>query len=134
MIYWINKLLYKFKIYIYTVYSVSALSSFIEEGQRAKFFELTDNEISVFKVTLPDEEYKDLIEKCQYVNPLMNMDWSNFNGEEDYQKFKEETPESQPFKTKNATLSVEINGYIYILFFININNNNIYFHNCYTIL
>jgi len=64
----------------------------------------------------------------------MNMDWSNFNGEEDYQKFKEETPESQPFKTKNATLSVEINGYIYILFFININNNNIYFHNCYTIL
>jgi len=36
------------------------------------------------------------------------MDWNNFNGD----KFEVKPNESEPFKTKNATLSVEINGYI----------------------
>jgi len=36
---------------------VSAVSTFFEKGQRPEIFELTDNEIAVFKMTLPDEEF-----------------------------------------------------------------------------
>jgi len=77
---------------------------------------MTDNEISTFKVTLPDEEYKDLIEKCQYVNPLIGADF-DFSNEEDFNKFKDLFSKTESFKTKNATLSVEINGYIFYKFF-----------------
>ncbi|OUM62899.1 hypothetical protein PIROE2DRAFT_10706 [Piromyces sp. E2] len=85
-------------------------TTFLLLGQRAKLFELTDNVISVFKVTLPDEEYKTLVEKCQYADPLLDTDWTNYNPEQDYEEFKANSAKSEPFKTKNATLSVNING------------------------
>ncbi|OUM62898.1 hypothetical protein PIROE2DRAFT_10705 [Piromyces sp. E2] len=101
--------MFKYLTLLLFVYSVSALSSFIEEGQRAKLFELTDNKISVFKITLPDEEYKTLIDSCQYANEMLNVDFE-LKSEEDYEKYKELIKEPEEFKTKNATLFVEING------------------------
>jgi len=43
-------------ILFYCVYYVLGESSFIPKGQRAEIFELTDNEVPVFRITLPDEE------------------------------------------------------------------------------
>ncbi|OUM66247.1 hypothetical protein PIROE2DRAFT_6588 [Piromyces sp. E2] len=90
------------------VCTVSALSSFIEEGKRAKLFELTDNTVSVFKVTLPDEEYKALIDECQTPNDFMDIDFEAILKQENLDNFKLES--NNGFKSKNATLSVEING------------------------
>jgi len=44
-------------ILFYCVYYVFGESSFIPKGQRAEIFELTDNEVPVFRITLPDEEF-----------------------------------------------------------------------------
>jgi len=42
------------------VYAALSLTTFINKGQRAEFFELTDNEVPVLKVTLPDKEFIEL--------------------------------------------------------------------------
>jgi len=42
------------------VYSVYAASSFIKEGKRAELFEITDNEVPVFKINIPKEDYESL--------------------------------------------------------------------------
>eukprot|EP00833_Pecoramyces_ruminatium_P006058 jgi/Orpsp1_1/1180090/evm.model.c7180000072130.1 len=39
------------------VYSAFSDTSFIPKGQRADIFELTDNEVPVFRVTIPDSEF-----------------------------------------------------------------------------
>ncbi|OUM63423.1 hypothetical protein PIROE2DRAFT_10020 [Piromyces sp. E2] len=98
----------KYLILLLFVYSVSAVTSFIEEGKRAKLFELTDDEISVFKITIPDDEYKALIDKCQYTNTA-NVEWSNVDVE-NTDEFRITVSEDDSYKTKNATLSVEIQG------------------------
>jgi len=46
------------------IFKVSAVSSFIEKGQRPEIFELTDNEVAVFRVTIPDDEFTLLKEKA----------------------------------------------------------------------
>jgi len=51
-------------IFFYCVYYVFGESSFIPKGKRAEIFELTDNEIPVFRVTLPDEEFITLKSKA----------------------------------------------------------------------
>jgi len=53
-------------ILLFCVYAlgVSAISAFFEKGQRPEIFELTDNEVAVFKVTLPDEDFALLKEKA----------------------------------------------------------------------
>ena len=51
---------------IFSVYAlgVTAISTFFEKGQRPEIFELTDNEVAVFKVTLPDEDFALLKKKA----------------------------------------------------------------------
>jgi len=53
---------------IFSVYAlgVTAISTFFEKGQRPEIFELTDNEVAVFKVTLPDEDFALLKKKALF--------------------------------------------------------------------
>jgi len=55
-------------ILFYCVYYVLGESSFIPKGQRAEIFELTDNEVPVFRITLPDEEFIALKTKADIIN------------------------------------------------------------------
>ncbi|KAG4085178.1 hypothetical protein H8356DRAFT_1375767 [Neocallimastix lanati (nom. inval.)] len=38
----------------------SALTNFIEKGYRSELFELSDNEVPVFRITLPNDEFEEL--------------------------------------------------------------------------
>jgi len=59
------------------VYFVLGETSFIPKGQRAEIFELTDNEVPVFRITLSDDEYNLLKRKAS----LMDTDnFKNING------------------------------------------------------
>jgi len=49
---------------------VSAKSPFLEKGKRPEIFELTDDEIAVFKVTLTDEDFALLKEKASSIKGL----------------------------------------------------------------
>ncbi|KAL6635450.1 coth-domain-containing protein [Neocallimastix sp. 'constans'] len=53
---------------IFSVYAlgVTAISTFFEKGQRPEIFELTDNEVAVFKVTLPDKDFALLKKKALF--------------------------------------------------------------------
>jgi len=91
---------------------VYALTPFIEEGKRSKFFELTDNKIVSFNITIPDEQLKELTEKVQYTSGRdPEFEVQNFlnilNG-----NFAEvvEIPEPEEYKIKDASLDVEIDG------------------------
>lgn len=46
------------------ILKISAVNTFIEKGQRPEIFELTDNDIAVFRITLPDEDFNLLKEKA----------------------------------------------------------------------
>jgi len=58
-------------------YYVSASTPFIGEGKRAKLFELMDTEIPVFRVTVPEENFKELKENAQ---TTMFGGWGGFGG------------------------------------------------------
>jgi len=51
----------------YCVYYVFGETSFIPKGRRAEIFELTDNEVPVFRITLPNDEFELLKNKATYV-------------------------------------------------------------------
>lgn len=98
---------------------VSAKSSFIGDTNRAKIFELTDNEIATFKLTMPDEKFALLKENCQFVggnfveqlkelfnNPPPMIPANNTEAEAGPGPAEEE----EAFKTKDATLVVQVNG------------------------
>ena len=98
---------------------VSAKSSFIGDTNRAKIFELTDNEIATFKLTMPDEQFALLKENCQFVggnfveqlkelfnNPPPMIPANNTEAEAGPGPAEEE----EAFKTKDATLVVQVNG------------------------
>jgi len=51
-------------IFFCCVYFVLGESSFIPKGQRAEIFELTDNEVPVFRITLSEDEYNLLKRKA----------------------------------------------------------------------
>jgi len=55
-------------IFLFCVYAlgVTAISTFFEKGQRPEIFELTDNEVAVFKVTLPDKDFALLKKKALF--------------------------------------------------------------------
>jgi len=55
-------------IFLYCVYYVFGETSFIPKGQRAEIFELTDNEIPVFRVTLSNDEYNLLKRKASFMD------------------------------------------------------------------
>jgi len=50
------------------VYTTFGEISFISKGQRAELFELTDNEVPIFRINLPDEEFTSLKETCDAIN------------------------------------------------------------------
>ena len=52
------------------MYNVFSITSFIPNGQRAEIFELTDNEVAVFKVNLPEKEFDTLKRKANFVTSL----------------------------------------------------------------
>jgi len=58
----------------FCVYGVVSDTSFIDKGERAELFELTDNEVAVFKITLPDNEYTLLKEKAIYAKDDEHFD------------------------------------------------------------
>jgi len=60
--------------YVYIVYRVVSVTSFIDNGERAELFELTDNEVAVFKITLPDDEFILLKEKAIYAKDDEHFD------------------------------------------------------------
>jgi len=105
-------MLVKIIVLLFTVYQVLAVQPFVEEGLRAKIFELTDNEVPTFRVTIPEEQLVELKEAVQVP----------FNGNDDSieriiktlkgEKLEPKRVELKEFKTKNATLEVEVNGEI----------------------
>ncbi|ORX43422.1 hypothetical protein BCR36DRAFT_415602 [Piromyces finnis] len=74
-----------------SVYYASAINTFIGNNKRAEIFELTDNEIAVFNIFLPKTELVQLKRAAQYGNIQINTI-------------------NTSFKTKNATLIVDIKG------------------------
>eukprot|EP00833_Pecoramyces_ruminatium_P007473 jgi/Orpsp1_1/1181505/evm.model.c7180000077429.1 len=78
-----NKLIAVLLFCVY-ILKVSAVSTFIEKGQRPEIFELTDNDIAVFRITLPDEDFNLLKEKANVegITPAV----SNLTLEMDYMK------------------------------------------------
>ncbi|ORX82480.1 coth-domain-containing protein [Anaeromyces robustus] len=103
-------------------YSVFAANSFIGDKERAELFELTDNEVPVIRVTLPDDEYELLkieankgynlylpdevisLNNLKGLSDIGAVDWSVL-GKLDYNPLEQST-----FETKNATMTFEING------------------------
>jgi len=55
-------------IFLCCVYYVFGETSFIPKGQRAEIFELTDNEIPVFRITLSNDEYNLLKRKASFMD------------------------------------------------------------------
>jgi len=61
-----------FTLFCCCVYSVMSMTSFIENGQRAQIFELTDNEMAEVKITLPQDELA-LFKDTAYINGEKKM-------------------------------------------------------------
>jgi len=84
-----------------------AASSFLENTKRAEYFELTDDEIPDFKITMPDSDYEKLIEELSVetigfndiAKNLMDNAAGNVAEEVEATKFKD-----------GVTLEVEIKG------------------------
>ncbi|ORX75338.1 coth-domain-containing protein [Anaeromyces robustus] len=51
----------------FTIYTVVSETPFIPKGQRAEIFELTDNEVAVFRVTIPKDEFASLKRKANFI-------------------------------------------------------------------
>jgi len=84
---------------------ILAATDFIKKGQRAELFEILDNEVPVFRITVPEEDLINF-KKAMEVPPLEvgNMLDNIENGGGEYGA-------STEFDTiKNATMVVEING------------------------
>jgi len=106
-------------------YVALAANSFIGDTKRAELFEITDNVVPTIRVTLPTEEYEQLIEDASKGYNLYNkegeiiaslnhlnsiysindIDWSFMYQEIDYDPYQQLS-----FETKNATMTFEING------------------------
>ncbi|ORX79626.1 hypothetical protein BCR32DRAFT_281234 [Anaeromyces robustus] len=107
-------MLTKIGIILLFAYSVLGLGSYIGDSKRAEIFELTDNDVAKFRVTLPEEEFTTLKEEggkgstfdfgsdFNFTSP----DFNNIEGSS-FDPFSQDS-----FKTKNATMTVEINGKI----------------------
>jgi len=143
-------MLKKIIISLLAIYSVTAKSDFIgTKKARAKLFELTDNEVAVFRLTLPEDEFVQLKEEAQggfgkppggfggnHGNqpppppqggmpegmggfngapppggfPDFGGDFPNFNFTEGGFAPPPGFGDEDSFKTKNATLTVELNN------------------------
>eukprot|EP00833_Pecoramyces_ruminatium_P010191 jgi/Orpsp1_1/1184223/evm.model.c7180000088610.1 len=74
------------------VNGIIAISPFFKKGQRSELFEILDDDIASFRVTLPDDEYK-------FIKRYYSL-------EEDIVLPNNATK----YKTKNATLEVDLNN------------------------
>jgi len=97
-------MLNKIIIVLLFVYGVLSKSTFIGNVKRAKLFELTDNEVAVFRITLPDDEYLQLKEEAQ-----METTIRSFPEFDDDSTLPPPPYEEDSFKTKNASMIVELN-------------------------
>jgi len=87
-----------------------AETSFIKNGTRAKIYEMTDNEIPTFRVTIPEDRFVELKEACQV--PFNAHDDAVERIVKTLKGEKVEPRESiKDVKIKEASLVVEINGY-----------------------
>ena len=86
-----------------TIGQILASSSYVEDGKRAELFEIMDNEVPVFRVTIPDEKFSDL--KVAMQTNKMNMTYVFENAGSDNVLGVIEFE-----KVKDATMVVEING------------------------
>jgi len=88
---------------------VLSKSSFIGDSRkRAELFELTDNEVAVFRVTLPDDEFAYIKEEVgSMVIPPPPEE--GFPPNIDEEGFHPPLPFEKDIKTKNATMIVELN-------------------------
>jgi len=113
------------------VCSVLSKSTFIGDARkRAKLFELTDNEVAVFRITLPDDEYLQLKEEIKTSASLMPPPEMDENGNfvlpppppgmegnlpplpgmgEEGTSFAPPF-DGESFKSKNASMIVELNN------------------------
>ncbi|ORX79632.1 hypothetical protein BCR32DRAFT_294325 [Anaeromyces robustus] len=107
-------MLTKIGIILLFAYGALGLSSFIGNTKRAELFELTDNEVAKFRIKLPEEEFAIIKEEGS-----KGIDKSKFNSlrlsddNQDINKYLSEVIKlltADLFKTKNATMTVEING------------------------
>jgi len=85
---------------------ILAVTPFIKKGERAEIFELSDNEVPTFKVTVPDETFvalKDAMKASSLnvdnmIDNIINQDGGEYDDVEEFETIK------------NATMVVEING------------------------
>ncbi len=94
-----------------------AVSDFIGNSKRAELFELTDNEIAVFRVTIPEEEFTQLKDEIQSGKGMLPPPEFDENGNlipppgvEIGSDGVLPPPffDEESFKTKNATMTVEL--------------------------
>jgi len=64
------KILIKYITFLVLVYNAAAISSFFKEGQRAKIYEMTDDEVPIFRVSMPPEDFALLKSKANYADLL----------------------------------------------------------------
>ncbi|ORX79633.1 hypothetical protein BCR32DRAFT_294326 [Anaeromyces robustus] len=97
-------------------YGALGLSSFIGDSKRAEIFELTDNEVAKFRITIPEEEFKSLKNEGSEGIDIQLHDGNYYTDEDvEYPTAFLDYPLDNPytkdlFKTKNAAMTVEING------------------------
>jgi len=112
---------------------VLAASSFIGDTKRAELFEITDNEVPVIRITLPEKDYEDLKAVARKGYCFYKKDGTGipFNTKIGFFEF---TPadwatvdwtdnsydpyDQLPYETKNAVMTFEVNGYEYIYIYI----------------
>jgi len=100
---------------LYLAYSVLSEISFIPKDLRAQIFELSDNEIPVFRIALPDNEFATLKEKAsitegyEYID-LVNKSIKKFVETINSQNFTELFPGSD-FKKLLPELKLNKNGH-----------------------
>lgn len=66
--------------------SINAAPSFIKEGKRPEFFELTDNEIATFKIYILDEDFSLLKNQANYTCDRAGIPTLNIHQELDHYK------------------------------------------------
>ncbi|ORX79628.1 hypothetical protein BCR32DRAFT_281236 [Anaeromyces robustus] len=103
-------MLTKIGIILLFVYGTLGLSSFIGDSKRAEIFELTDNDVAIFRVTLPEEEFVTLKEEGSKGLKSVNVTELNNAERNNTQNSKVQGSQKDSFKTKNGTMTVEING------------------------
>ncbi|OUM58852.1 hypothetical protein PIROE2DRAFT_15781 [Piromyces sp. E2] len=112
------------------IYTALAASSFIGDVKRAELFEITDNEVSVIRINIPEEDFTSLKEVANkgyhmYLPDGKSITFDRDDEDENTQFFDKHDPsfwrylesfdgfdpyKQLTFETKNGTMTFEING------------------------